>query len=190
MRPVILSRPENTAVGLAMLLRRRLDHHLVAGLRRGIGGLRRRASRLTLARRQAGQGRDRAALLLLLLLLRDLRPVVFRRLRRDRAPGGGASGCDWIEPPPGLLAAAGSSAPAMVAPAANRAGPAAALGTSAGGRGGAPRKIWSNCATAGCRHASAAAVMRPSEKCGSRHEHSDFPPGPDPNGFCPKAVPG
>ena len=42
------------------VLRRRLDHDLVAGLRRGIGRLRRRAARLAHAGRQAGQGLRRA----------------------------------------------------------------------------------------------------------------------------------
>ena len=55
-------------------LRRRLDHDFVAGLRRGIGRLRRRAARLLLTGWQPGQGARRG---------RGLRCLAGRRGRRD-----------------------------------------------------------------------------------------------------------
>jgi len=65
-------------------LRRRLHHHLVARLRRGIGRLR-AAARLTLAWRQAGErlgGIGARA-----LLRRRLRLLLRRRLRRHPDAG-------------------------------------------------------------------------------------------------------
>ena len=95
MRPVILSRPANTAVGIADALRRRLDDDFVARPRRGIGRLRRarleryRPSRPS-RRRDACGGERR-------------RPCGGWPGGGTATPGGGASGCDWMVPPPGRL---------------------------------------------------------------------------------------
>src|SRR5579862_1223492 len=81
------------------------------------------------------------------------------------APGGGASGCDWMAPAPGRLEGgrligAGSGC----AGGASLRGAGGALGTLAGGRGGSSRNIRSNCASAGVATSAVAASALTSEQ--------------------------